>query len=226
MKTLSDNFTEAAMDYLYLLNRNYPQKALVKLIGDRYQLSGTERSMLYRGICTTFQAASRSIRLVEPQALKSQWISIDAYNVLISIGSYLNGNMVFISSDHLLRDASEIHGKEFRTELLQRALKLTFSFLVHCEPTGLNFFIDSPVSHSGKLCAQINQLIEESNLHGSAETHPSPDYLLKNLYQGIIATTDSTIIDNSSLPVFDLARHVLEHYFDPLFPDLRDTVIL
>lgn len=226
MKTVSDSFSEAASDYLYLLNRNYPQKALIKLIGDRYKLSGTERSMLYRGICTTLQASSRSKRLVEPQALKSQWVSIDAYNVLISIGSYLNGNMVFISSDHLLRDASEVHGKTLGNELMQRALYLTFSYLVHCKPSGLNFFIDSPVSHSGKLCAQINQIIAESSLQGSAETHPSPDYLLKNLHQGIIATSDSTIVDNSSLPVFDLARHVLEHHFEPVFPDLRDTVIL
>lgn len=226
MKILSEKFSIAALDYLYLLNRNYPQKALIKLIGDRYQLSGTERSMLYRGICSTLQTTSRSKRLIEPKALKSQWISIDAYNVLISIGSYLNGNMVFISSDHLLRDASEIHGKAFRTGLLQRALNLTFSYLTHCEPSGLNFFIDSPVSHSGKLCVQINQLIAESNLQGSAQTHPSPDYLLKNLHNGIIATSDSTIIDNSSLPVFDLARYVLEYHFEPVFPDLRDTVIL
>ncbi|HHN48821.1 MAG TPA: DUF434 domain-containing protein, partial [Bacteroidales bacterium] len=42
MKTLSDNFLQSAADYLYFLNRNYPQKALIKLIGDRYQLSGTE----------------------------------------------------------------------------------------------------------------------------------------------------------------------------------------
>jgi hypothetical protein len=222
MKALRSEFLEAAKDYIYFLDRHYPQKALIKLIGDRYQLSGTERSMLFRGIWASEEASLRKQKLAEPHNLISQPISIDTYNMLITIASYLNGNVVFISNDHFLRDASEIHGKVFRNELLERALNLTFEYLNECKLSGIRFLIDSPVSHSGKLCAQINQMIAESNLQGSAETHQSPDYLLKNTLEGIIATSDSTIIDKTCLPVFDLPRHVLQHHFSPAFIDLRN----
>jgi len=221
MKTLRENFRKAATDYLYLLDRNYPQKSLIKLIGDRYQLSGTERSMLYRGICSSAQAMLRKGKLVQADAIKSQWLSIDTYNVLITIGSYLNGNTVFISNDQWLRDASEIHGKVFRTTLLNRSISLVFGFLILCEPEGVKFFIDSPVSHSGKLCAQINQILSENNMQGLAETHHSPDYLLKNAELGILATSDSTIIEKTQLPVVDLAEQALRHHFEPDFIDLQ-----
>jgi hypothetical protein len=221
MKTLSHNFLQSAADYLYFLNRDYPQKALIKLIGDRYQLSGAERSMLYRGICSTELSRIRKGKLIEPQGLKLQWLSLDTYNVLITIGSYLNGNTVFVSNDGFLRDASEIHGKVFRSELLNRALKLVFEFLVFCEPAGIRFFIDRPVSHSGKLCALINQIISANKMQGAAETHHSPDFILKNMHEGILATSDSTIIEKTHLPLIDLPLHVLRFHFEPEFYDLQ-----
>lgn len=224
MKNLSDDFRAAANDYLFLLNRSYPQKALIKLIGDRYRLSGTERSMLYRGICASEHAQQRIGKLAEPALINPQPLSIDTYNALITIGSYLNGNTVFISNDHLLRDASEIHGKVFRTELLQRSLDLLFGFLMHYRPSTLRFYLDSPVSHSGRLCVQINETLAAKGLTGVAETHRSPDFLLKYQREGIIATSDSSIIDKTQLPVLDLPHHILRHHFKPEFYDLRGFV--
>ena len=50
MVMFTETLKDAARDYRFLLNRSYPQKASIKLVGDRYQLSGQERSVLYRGV--------------------------------------------------------------------------------------------------------------------------------------------------------------------------------
>ena len=49
---ISPEFKSAYNDYLDLLTKKYPQKAILKLVGDRYKLNGSERTMLYRGVCT------------------------------------------------------------------------------------------------------------------------------------------------------------------------------
>ncbi|MCK4287805.1 MAG: DUF434 domain-containing protein, partial [Bacteroidales bacterium] len=125
----SKDFQTAVNDYLLLLDKKYPQKAILKLIGDRYALNGTERSMLYRGITTSKNAEKRAKKLISEKNIINQPIHIDGYNVLITIGSYLNGNLVFIGNDRYLRDASEIHGKIFRTELFERAVILILVYL-------------------------------------------------------------------------------------------------
>lgn len=225
MKALSDNFRNAASDYMMMLSKDYPQKAILKLIGDRYRLSGTERSMLFRGITKVLSARERQLKICKTGQLSGQSLIIDAYNVLITIGSYLNGNTVFISNDNLLRDASEIHGKVFRTEIVHRAIKLFFGFIASTQISEVNFLVDSPVSHSGKLCSDLNALLLESGLKGSAITVQSPDFHLKGMTDGIIATSDSAVIDKTQRPIIDLPFHVLKFHFDPDFIDLRALAV-
>ncbi len=41
---------EAAEDFRYLLNRGYPRKATLELVGNRYGLTFDERHLLHRGV--------------------------------------------------------------------------------------------------------------------------------------------------------------------------------
>jgi hypothetical protein len=51
---------------------------------------------------------------------------------------------------------------------------------------------------------------------------PSPDHLIREAEEGVIASSDSTIIDKSALPVFDLPKYVLENSFSPHILNLSD----
>ncbi len=42
MFNYSTGFTQAIKDYESFLSKKYPQKAILKLVGDRYKLRGTE----------------------------------------------------------------------------------------------------------------------------------------------------------------------------------------
>ena len=150
MKTtgIGPDFTQAAEDYLYLLERKYSQKSILKLIGDRYSLNAVERSVLYRGVSSEADSLRRAAKLTGSDKLKGSELHIDGYNVLITIGSYLNGNLVFKSTDRLLRDASEIHGKVFRNELFNKAILLIFSYMQKNTPKSVHFYFDKPISHS------------------------------------------------------------------------------
>ena len=95
---LSKNFGNAVKDYYYLLGRDYPQKATIKLIGDRYRLTGIERSVLLRGIVKKEIAFERKKKILKELTISNRQLIIDCYNVLITINTYLNGNFIYISN--------------------------------------------------------------------------------------------------------------------------------
>ncbi|MCD4773016.1 MAG: DUF434 domain-containing protein [Bacteroidales bacterium] len=218
----SKNFNIAIKDYKYFLERKYPQKSILKLVGDKYMLTGKERAMLFRGITTNENIYKRKNILVKNnKSIKNKLLHIDGYNVLITVGSYLNGNMVFICNDNFLRDVSELHGKIFRNKFVERSLKLTLEYLNKNNIKNVEFYLDKPISKSGELCREIRKGLIENNISGDAQTCNSPDYILKNIDNGIVCSSDSTIIDNSNVGVFDLARKVILFHFKPKFVDLR-----
>ena len=217
---VADNFKHAINDYIYLLERKYPQKAILKLIGDKYLLSGIERTILFRGIATQNKIVSRCTKLATENELYHQTLHVDCYNTLITIGSYLNGSIVFVGNDNFLRDASEIHGKIFRTELFKKSLLLIFNYLKKINVYEVLFYLDKPVSYSGKLCQEINDWLKKENIKGNAQTCGSPDFILKNIDYGFCSTSDSIIIDNSKMKIFDLSRKTIEFHFKPNFLDL------
>ncbi|NQT77882.1 MAG: DUF434 domain-containing protein [Bacteroidetes bacterium] len=219
---LTHNFKNAKQDYRYLLEKNYPQKGIIKLIGDRYALSGSERTMLYRGITTRENCLTRKKKLALVKELKKASLYIDGYNVMITIGSYLNGNTVYISNDHLLRDASGMHGKVFRKVLMKRILELLLDDLIYLQLSNTIIYFDRPVSKSAELASFISRQMEVSGIPGHAETAESPDYILKQCTAGFIASSDSNIIDKCHIKTFDLARHVISRNFHPVSIDLRE----
>jgi len=146
---------------------------------------------------------------------------VDAFNQLITIASYLNGSMVFISTDGFLRDASEIHGKLFRKDLLQKSLDLVFRCLKSLEFDSVEFVVDEQLMKRQMIVDSIGGIADSSELIYSAVLTDKADSFLIGCTSGLIATSDSQIIDKSNLNVFDLARFVLYHFYNPDFFEIK-----
>ena len=218
---LNPEFVKAANDYASLLNKNYPQKSLIKIVGDRYQLSGEERAILFRGITSKKLAMKRESKLAGNMHDKEEIIHVDFFNQLYHIISYLNGNRVFISTDGYLRDASEFHGKKIHPDLIKKSIQLFSQYIISNIQNRRVIYIDNQIN----IFPEIIKQIEESDVTMDKKTiiHPSL-YVDKELMvqsSGIVATSDSQIIDNTNLCVFDLSRSILEFHFNPDFLKLN-----
>jgi hypothetical protein len=222
-ENIKQNFIDAVNDYHYLINKKFPQKAILKLVGDRYKLSSVERSILYRGIFHEQECEKRILK--NQEEICNHTLYVDTYNVLYTIGSYLNGNVLFFGNDSLLRDASEIHGKLVRSQILDKALSLVFSYLATIKSTELFFYIDKPISNSGKLKKRIEGLIIENSLRGAARLYQSPDHHLKKVTKASVATSDTVIINKVDAKIFDLSKMVLFHHFNPKIVTLSHILI-
>ncbi|MEZ5083809.1 MAG: DUF434 domain-containing protein [Bacteroidales bacterium] len=223
-RSLNIEFVRAVRDFIFLLNNNYPERSVLKLVGDKYKLSGIERTMLYRGVTSEKESGFRKSKLVASIPDKNDLLHIDFCNQLYHIISYLKGNRVFISTDGVVRDASEFHGKKIHPDLIKKSIQLFSHYINSNIQNRRVIYIDNQINIFPEI---INQ-IEDSDVIMDKKTivHPSlfVDKELTSQTSGIVATSDSQIIDNTNLYVFDLSRSILEFHFQPVFFNLSSIV--
>jgi hypothetical protein len=211
MLLLNDHFMEACRDYAYLMNRQYPERGAIKLVGDRYRLTRDQRTVLYRGISSGERSALRSSWVV--QEMKGRTLAVDGYNVLFSLLNYRLGRFTFISTDNLLRDAGSLHGRLRDQKTFRECVALLMDFLVTLQPSSADVFLDSPISHSEKHAQVIREMLEQCHLRGSCQVIRSADFALKHFPYEVLATSDTVIIEKAARPVIDLPRMILEKHY-------------
>ena len=216
------NIKIAVEDYRYLKNRKFPDKASLKLVGDRYRLSRLERNCLFRGVVSVSESERRKTKLVGADEVKGQALGIDWYNVVITVESYLKGLPVFLSDDGILRDATGVHGSYRSGEVTERAMPAVLDSVTALEPERVDVYLDAPVSFSGSTAAELRERIAGRGNWDVTVSH-SPDFVLKS-YEGIVASSDSVIIDRAER-IVDLPRFVLEGRYSFEAPDLLSLEI-
>ena len=210
---ISDNFRHGIADYLILLEKKYPEKAIHELVSTRYALNHFERSILYRGVTSSEKAIKRREKLITIEQLNNRTLHIDLFNVLFTIAAYLRGFPVYIAMDGLVRDASESHDSHEWVEHLEKALDLLMKQFDKLGASSISIYLDNPLHMSGYLAKEIEKRQEFVKTSIEIMTVDSPDHYIMNATDGVVCTSDSGIIDRISLPVFDLPGYVLNEKF-------------
>ncbi|MBI4645006.1 MAG: DUF434 domain-containing protein [Bacteroidia bacterium] len=209
------DFYKAVKDYFYFIDRKYPEKLCVKIVGDHYRLSGAARNALFRGITSGENAEKREKKLTS--AIQGEELFIDGYNVIFTIMNYRDGKPVFICNDGFLRDSGGQHGKIRNENIFNEAILAITEFLVKMQPAKITVYLDNPVSHSEEHSQFIEKNLRNANLPASCELVKSADEPVKQIKKGIIASSDSAVIDASHVKVADLARQVIETNYNSRF---------
>jgi len=218
----TEDFSHAAKDFLYLVDNQYPRKVILKIIGDRYLLNRTQRVLLGRGIFRKDKVHARALKRTE--LIRDVILFIDTYNVLFILSNYLLGRIVFIGNDGFIRDAGEVSGKLHREKVFYEAVGYLLNFLRNSAPAEIHFLIDRPVSFSGELAEQLKTFLNEKQMRGDARTINNPDSELMKVTEGVIATSDSEIMDKTECKICDLAFLILSFRFNPQLADLREIL--
>jgi hypothetical protein len=217
----TNSFVEACTDYKYLREQGYPEKAALKLVGDRHRLLRVERNTIFRGIIPEQLAALRRKKIASPHEIAGCSLSIDWYNVLISVESYLRGLPVFIAEDGILRDSSAVHGSYRTTAVTTHALEKIFESIGAMSPARVDAYLDAPIAFSGLMADEVRKRLARIPCPSSVSLVHSADYPLKHS-SGTVATSDSVILDTAPR-ILDLPRCVLESGFKFRPPALRDA---
>jgi hypothetical protein len=202
-----EELQKAAEDFRYLLNRGYPRKAALELVGNRYGLTSDERHLLHRGIFSDADSKSRRKRKIPIGKVRNRDLAIDGYNVIITIEAGLSGQPLILGDDGFIRDISGLSGNFKKTERTEEALQLILDIVKRVKPRKTLFLFDSPISMSGELAQEVRDLLKKENLLGDARAVKVPEKILIG-FPGVIATSDTAIIDQSK-EVVDLAGDII-----------------
>jgi hypothetical protein len=203
----SKDLQKASQDFRYLLSRAYPRKAALELVGNRYQLTSDQRHLLHRGVFSDMDAKSRQKKKISPNQIRGYDLVIDGYNVLITIEAGLSGRPLVLGDDGFIRDISGLSGNFRKTGKTEKALQLILDVLKRVKPHQTLFLFDAPISKSGELAQEVRDRLLRENLPGDAMAVRVPEKIMIG-FPGIIATSDTAIIDRSTT-VVDLAGHII-----------------
>jgi hypothetical protein len=199
---------QAAEDFLYLLDRSYPRKAGLQLVGNRYDLDALHREVLHRGVFARKEARERRHRLVELVRLVDFKLLVDGHNVLITVESGIAGRLLIAANDGVIRDVAGVSHRYRISTLTHEAIDFIFQILQEYPPKETLFFLDAPIRQSGELAAALRSALKKCKLSGDAQALKVPEIRLKG-GKGVIASSDSAVLDQAQQG-FDLAAAVIK----------------
>jgi len=210
-----NDFQKAAGDFRYLLNREYPRKASLEIVGNRYGLTFDERHLLHRGVFSDVDSESRRNKIISLKAIQGKDLAIDGHNVLITVEAGLSGRPLIFADDGFVRDISGLSGSFKKTETTEKAIEWMVTFLKKQRPRHTLFLFDAPISKSGILAREVRASLKKEGLPGDALAMKVPEKTLIG-FQGVVATSDTAIIDRSE-KVIDLAGDIIRTKIGSMF---------
>jgi len=202
---------DAAADYRWLLDRGYPDQPALAIVGDRYRLSSVGRAMLYRGVYSSDDSARRAGRLVDGARCE---ITIDGHNVLFTIWNCLAGRPIVAATDGFIRDIGGTRSRLPHDERFTRVARMLCGALASLESVALTLLLDEPLPWSREHVAELRELWDEIGRGVAARveirTEASVDAAVASTGRGVIATSDTAIVDRCPVEVVDLGGLIVQ----------------
>jgi hypothetical protein len=204
-----NNLLQALEDMHYLLSRNYPPKASLALVGNRYQLVQRQQQALLGMSASAEEISKRKMKERSPASLKDQTIFLDGFNVLIILETALSGGFVFEGLDGCYRDIASVHGTYKKAQHTEQALILIGETLQLLQLQKVIWVFDAPISNSGKLKSFCYELAEKHGFPWEIilENHPDK-YLIDN--KGLVCSSDGWVL-NDCTAWFNLGAYIIDN---------------
>jgi hypothetical protein len=198
----------AVEEYAWLLTRAYAGDSALALVGNRHGLTERQRMAVRRSACSDQALARRRKTQDTLDRCRDRPLRVDGYNLLITVESALSGGVILIARDGCFRDLAGLHGTYRKVEETLPAVMRIDEHLRRAGMTDVAWYLDRPVSNSGRLRALMTEALDASPIRWKIELVDDPDPLLA-AYDGPVATSDSWILDRCARWV-NLAADIIE----------------
>lgn len=199
---------QAVGDLSWLLSRGYAEPSSLKLVGDRFDLTQRQRTAVMRCACSDESLTARRGREVDEAQVRGGRLVLDGYNVLTTIEAAMADGIVIAGRDGCYRDMASMHGTWRKVEETIPAVTLIGEVLEELGASSCVWYLDSPVSNSGRLRGMIETVARERGWSWQVELVTDPDAVLIKTDE-IVATADSMVLDRCRR-WFNLARIVTD----------------
>lgn len=197
---------KASDDLLYLLNRGYKIKGASTFVGNHYLLSERQRLALVRGISKYDDVIKRKAKEITNLS-NIEVVHIDGFNTIITLEVALSNSLIIKSMDETIRDLAGLRGTYSVIDKTEVAIKLIGEFLLEHKIKKAIFYLDRPVSNSGRLKMKILEMFEGLELQIEVENIDNVDSGLKSKEN--VVSSDAIILDNC-ISWVNLNRNIIE----------------
>ena len=201
----------ATAELAYLRERGYALSGALKLVGDRHQLRDRQRVAIKRATSEAAGASARAARRVGEGAPPPTSLGIDGFNVVITLETALNGGVLVSTLDGGLRDLAGVHGSYRVSDVTDAAIARAAARLAErgWQAVPTCWYLDAPVSNSGRLAARLRAHAEEAGLAWTVEVVADPDAVLAAYPQGSVAASSDAVILERCPAWIDLAGEAI-----------------
>jgi hypothetical protein len=197
----------ASEEIVWLLGRGYPIESTLALVGGHHQLTARQRLALGRSLSSEATRDARAARAVARDAVAGRVLSIDGFNLIITVEVALSGGLVLDGFDGTVRDLAGLRGSYHTVEETDQALIEIGVQLERLRPAATAWLLDAPVSNSGRLRARILDAARAWPCPTTVELVANPDPILAT--RADVVTADGAILDRAQSWV-NLARWVVD----------------
>lgn len=208
----------AAEEVCFLLNRGYSVKNATTFVGNHHQLSERQRLAIARAV-----SAENSIRLRKGKELSDKDIDgktlyIDGFNTIITLEIAYSGSLLLSCMDGTIRDLAGLRGTYSLIDKTDMALQAIADTLEMLHAGKAVFYLDAPVSNSGRLRSRILDIMENRSFDVEVYVENSVDSILET--KSNVVSADAIILDKCE-SWYDLTKTVIrEKIGDYAFVDI------
>ncbi|HOW68693.1 MAG TPA: DUF434 domain-containing protein [Candidatus Paceibacterota bacterium] len=184
----------ATRDLCWLLDRGYAMASSVELVGNRYALARRQRLAVMRCACATDSRRHRLEHHIDRRLLRGQEVWLDGFNVLTALEVALSGGVILEGCDGCYRDIAGLHSRYRQVQETLPAILLVGQYLARLETRACHWWLDRPVSNSGRLKEEILSIAARNLWEWQVDLVFNPDKVLAET-DHIAATSDSVILD-------------------------------
>ncbi|MFT3772971.1 MAG: DUF434 domain-containing protein [Minicystis sp.] len=177
----------------WLLGRGYPMATVIRTVGDHHQLHARQRLALQRSTCSAAQREDRAARRIPVDRLRGEALAIDGLNLIVTLEVALSGGVILAGADGAFRDLAGLRGNYHLLDVTEAALDLVGDAARALGVASLSFWIDAPVSNSGRLRARILDHAARWPGATAVELVPDADPVLAGRPR--VVSSDSAVID-------------------------------
>lgn len=179
---------KAADEVQFLLDRGYDVKPVTTFVGNHYLFSERQRLALARSVSAreSIQKRVNKELLQTERGRLPETVHIDGFNTVITLEVALSGSPVFYCRDGALRDLAGLRGTYRVIDKTQTAIELLLRQLELLYISEAVFYLDAPVSNSGRLSGLIRQCAKGYGISVQTQIIPDVDRVLEQM-EGVIS---------------------------------------
>lgn len=156
-------------------------------------LSERQRPALVRGISRYDDVIKRKSKEITNLS-NIEEVHIDGFNTIITLEVDLSKSLIIKSMDETIRDLAGLRGTYSVIDKTEVAIKLIGEFLLEHKIKKAIFYLDKPVSNSGRLKMKILEVLEGLGLQIEVWNIDNVDSVLK-LKENVVSS-DAIILDS------------------------------